>query len=128
MIRRPPRSTLTDTLCPYTTLFRSEAAIGVLGIDAVLDRPTVDLDIILRQLELLTRRDADHMFDQVDAGDRLGHRMFDLKLRVHFEEVEALARRVGDRADQLDLARALIADGLPQREDRQSAVEGKHRS
>src|SRR3546814_16678197 len=27
MIRRPPRSTRTDTLFPYTTLFRSEAAI-----------------------------------------------------------------------------------------------------
>src|SRR3546814_14329258 len=26
MIRRPPRSTLTDTLLPYTTLFRSGAA------------------------------------------------------------------------------------------------------
>src|SRR3546814_12995140 len=25
MIRRPPRSTRTDTLCPYATLFRSEA-------------------------------------------------------------------------------------------------------
>src|SRR3546814_15471192 len=25
MIRRPPRSTLTDTLFPYTTLFRSAA-------------------------------------------------------------------------------------------------------
>src|SRR3546814_12596931 len=25
MIRRPPRSTRTDTLCPYTTLFRSWA-------------------------------------------------------------------------------------------------------
>src|SRR3546814_13759436 len=24
MIRRPPRSTRTDTLCPYTTLFRSK--------------------------------------------------------------------------------------------------------
>src|SRR3546814_3828041 len=24
MLRRPPRSTLTDTLCPYTTLFRSQ--------------------------------------------------------------------------------------------------------
>src|SRR3546814_2495417 len=24
MIRRPPRSTRTDTLCPYTTLFRSD--------------------------------------------------------------------------------------------------------
>src|SRR3546814_14159199 len=23
MVRRPPRSTRTDTLCPYTTLFRS---------------------------------------------------------------------------------------------------------
>src|SRR3546814_18128030 len=27
MIRRPPRSTLTDTLFPYTTLFRSVVAI-----------------------------------------------------------------------------------------------------
>src|SRR3546814_20816820 len=26
MIRRPPESTRTDTLCPYTTLCRSEAA------------------------------------------------------------------------------------------------------
>src|SRR3546814_6034492 len=25
MIRRPPGSTRTDTLCPYTTLFRSDA-------------------------------------------------------------------------------------------------------
>src|SRR3546814_7413503 len=29
MIRRPPRSTLTDTLFPYTTLFRSAAALDV---------------------------------------------------------------------------------------------------
>src|SRR3546814_9013692 len=28
MIRRPPRSTRTDTLFPYTTLFRSTAGIG----------------------------------------------------------------------------------------------------
>src|SRR3546814_15400172 len=27
MIRRPPRSTRTDTLFPYTTLFRSPAAL-----------------------------------------------------------------------------------------------------
>src|SRR3546814_4949242 len=33
MIRRPPRSTRTDTLFPYTTLFRSEAAIrGSIGV------------------------------------------------------------------------------------------------
>src|SRR3546814_10425642 len=28
MIRRPPRSTRTDTLFPYTTLFRSQSAIS----------------------------------------------------------------------------------------------------
>src|SRR3546814_2919088 len=30
MIRRPPRSTLTDTLFPYTTLFRSSSFTGEL--------------------------------------------------------------------------------------------------
>src|SRR3546814_14191288 len=34
MMRRPPRSTRTDTLCPYTTLFRSAAAS--------LERPELD--------------------------------------------------------------------------------------
>src|SRR3546814_20816219 len=32
MIRRPPRSTRTDTLFPYTTLFRSRIA-GLVGLD-----------------------------------------------------------------------------------------------
>src|SRR3546814_8076104 len=48
MIRRPPRSTLTDTLFPYTTLFRSlrtvqdwiigpqlKAIPGVAGVDSI---------------------------------------------------------------------------------------------
>src|SRR3546814_19611242 len=29
MIQRPPRSTRTDTLFPYTTLFRSEFSLGL---------------------------------------------------------------------------------------------------
>src|SRR3546814_3296481 len=51
MIRRPPRSTRTDTLFPYTTLFRSSATpsalriivIGAIGISsgsAVYMQPT----------------------------------------------------------------------------------------
>src|SRR3546814_13969176 len=32
MIRRPPRSTRTDTLFPYTTLFRSQALSLELGV------------------------------------------------------------------------------------------------
>src|SRR3546814_1780538 len=35
MIRRPPRSTRTDTLFPYTTLFRSAQFAVILLIDAV---------------------------------------------------------------------------------------------
>src|SRR3546814_15122401 len=33
MIRRPPRSTRTDTLFPYTTLFRSRNRAGPGGVD-----------------------------------------------------------------------------------------------
>src|SRR3546814_2898735 len=32
MIRRPPRSTRTDTLFPYTTLFRSRLARGAIQV------------------------------------------------------------------------------------------------
>src|SRR3546814_20475951 len=43
MIRRPPRSTRTDTLFPYTTLFRSfghedAAALAALGLHALQHR------------------------------------------------------------------------------------------
>src|SRR3546814_8844363 len=49
MIRRPPRSTRTDTLFPYTTLFRSLAA------DAAAD---------LVSLRARRRRDARHPDDR----------------------------------------------------------------
>src|SRR3546814_3492492 len=40
MIRRPPRSTRTDTLFPYTTLFRS----GEVEMDAaIMDGATLDI-------------------------------------------------------------------------------------
>src|SRR3546814_6821212 len=39
MIRRPPRSTRTDTLFPYTTLFRSRGPPGAVGEGAVRERP-----------------------------------------------------------------------------------------
>src|SRR3546814_16252708 len=36
MIRRPPRSTRTDTLCPYTTLFRSIRTMPITDALALL--------------------------------------------------------------------------------------------
>src|SRR3546814_1317931 len=46
MIRRPPRSTRTDTLFPYTTLFRSKGQEGVgreaAGDDRIPERENID--------------------------------------------------------------------------------------
>src|SRR3546814_950230 len=41
MIRRPPRSTRSDTLFPSTTLFRSGRALDGGGFDATLSVPTL---------------------------------------------------------------------------------------
>src|SRR3546814_3240544 len=57
MIRRPPRSTRTDTLFPYTTLFRS---VG----DFLVGRPDVGEEHVLAVLILPDR----------GGGEILGHR------------------------------------------------------
>src|SRR3546814_4784800 len=44
MLRRPPRSTRTDTLFPYTTLFRSFFAEGVRGHLTKMLKPQFALD------------------------------------------------------------------------------------
>src|SRR3546814_20151240 len=72
MIRRPPRSTRTDTLFPYPTLFRSLAPVvrrhqaGTAEIAAAAD---------------------------VDAGDRAGGRA---QLRHHAQRFQRVDRRVGE--------------------------------
>src|SRR3546814_13790240 len=49
MIRRPPRSTRTDTLVPYTTLFRSGWG-WIDGVDAPLGEESERYRVTLRQL------------------------------------------------------------------------------
>src|SRR3546814_10410749 len=46
MIRRPPRSTRTDTLFPYTTLFRSSADHASLTEDCLLADQTFDIAVV----------------------------------------------------------------------------------
>src|SRR3546814_7450570 len=50
MIRRPPRSTRTYTLCPYTTLFRSAVAWRA-SLRAVADRFTEAFVMALRSMK-----------------------------------------------------------------------------
>src|SRR3546814_14220723 len=52
MIRRPPRSTRTDTLFPYTTLFRS-----ILGLVDRLGIGADHLDAVLLQRAVLEQRE-----------------------------------------------------------------------
>src|SRR3546814_8502063 len=50
MIRRPPRSTRTDTLFPYTTLFRSvPAAISAFSGQYIQERGVSDFEGIVEQ-------------------------------------------------------------------------------
>src|SRR3546814_17120728 len=62
MIRRPPRSTRTDTLFPYTTLFRSDLVdldqdrVAHAALDAFLEDPRVgDEQVVADQLHLLAQ-------------------------------------------------------------------------
>src|SRR3546814_20073461 len=48
MIRRPPRSTRTDTLFPYTTLFRSSSNIPEIKEDNMPDSTKNPISILLR--------------------------------------------------------------------------------
>src|SRR3546814_7772343 len=52
MIRRPPRSTLTDTLFPYTTLFRSMYEGDRVAVDGLGD-PTLEARLSPEALALL---------------------------------------------------------------------------
>src|SRR3546814_17021866 len=100
MIRRPPRSTRTDTLFPYTTLFRSLAHRIVALQDAGRVFPgdrRAGLDLGPRDLRVAAPAGAPLGHEVVDAADAvlvaripvLHGRVFDLRV-VRSEE-----RRVG---------------------------------
>src|SRR3546814_13608569 len=61
MIRRPPRSTRTDTLFPYTTLFRSVQRHRVARVGVAVDR--VQADHLAREME------AQHVLAAVAVDD-----------------------------------------------------------
>src|SRR3546814_17764324 len=69
MIRRPPRSTRTDTLFPYTTLFRSGWQAGEAGVierDAYVLRQSESGDWYLVPLEKAEAFWEDEMDDAAD--------------------------------------------------------------
>ncbi len=60
------------------------------GVDSAFDGMAREGDVLLLDGEVRTRRDADLFAHDIDAGNHLGHRMFDLEARVHFDEIKFL--------------------------------------
>src|SRR3546814_18278549 len=69
MIRRPPRSTLTDTLFPYTTLFRSRERLGEVEMAAIAQCAREEARIEQMQHGVLDA--ADILVDGHPVFDRL---------------------------------------------------------
>src|SRR3546814_3479178 len=87
MIRRPPRSTRTDTLFPYTTLFRS-LELGVLAEAA--DEGAVDLQDVHGQVpERAERRVAGA---EVVEGDAHAEVAEPVRSEEHTSELQSLMR------------------------------------
>src|SRR3546814_5075363 len=98
MIRRPPRSTRTDTLFPYTTLFRSQAVRRecVLEEDAGLTvdvfRATFDHvpetrgEDILPQVPLQYLRSEEHT-SELQSLMRISYAVFCLKKKIQTNQL-----------------------------------------
>ncbi len=74
----------------------------------------VELNLILRELEIAAVGDADLFENQINIGDHFSHRVLDLNACVHLYEVErAIVVQEFDRADAqiFDLAHG-AGDGL----------------
>src|SRR3546814_17525491 len=100
MIRRPPRSTRTDTLFPYTTLFRSAFGVGSLAEyfaayaaagGAPVDRGRFRFWLVYRtlwwalgclQMGLAWRSGADTSVERVVIGRRPAEQELDLLLLI----------------------------------------------
>src|SRR3546814_5580262 len=128
MIRLPPRSTRTDTLLPYTTLFRSSSGLGrglggsaapedVVG-DAARTEDDVDVEAVAQLVGGLPQALA---APQLDGGHGDVHRVDEVG-------VEELADR-GDAAAEphvlavrrlLRLAQRLIGRGIERSEEHTS--------
>src|SRR3546814_4392483 len=92
MIRRPPRSTRTDTLFPYTTLFRSimESTLLFLGVlfAGMAIGMSIALSLLLSAVALMWQLDffnTQLLSQNLQAG-------FDNRSEEHTSELQSLMR------------------------------------
>src|SRR3546814_8545962 len=93
MIRRPPRSTRTDTLFPYTTLFRS-----LPDIDRLLSEDK-ELKVVYRELPILSDESGQAAKASLYAAKQGKYGRFHRALygagQLSKESIEAAAKQAG---------------------------------
>src|SRR3546814_5574756 len=87
MIRRPPRSTRTDTLFPYTTLFRSLVELE----DNILRLLTKSKGSLLDDLELINTLQASKVTSE-DVSEQLRVAEETERSEEHTSELQSLMR------------------------------------
>src|SRR3546814_11383580 len=128
MIRRPPRSTRTDTLFPYTTLFRSLAQRRA----ALAARPRVPADrrrVLARRPRAVAerRRTGAAGFGRDQPEERAATHRSRLLARRH----TVLAHRRAARADRRRARahrRGVISHRIVHRPDRAPTPPGQHQN
>src|SRR3546814_2666652 len=88
MIRRPPRSTLTDTLVPYTTLFRSASTGRKLIFYCAYGERSA---LAVRTSKELGLRNVCHMIGGIDAWKKAGGPL-EGRSEEHTSELQSLMR------------------------------------
>src|SRR3546814_15248867 len=99
MIRRPPRSTRTDTLFPYTTLFRSPRP-GLAAVPGIVSTAAIPL-VLIGLLYIIAMRNSRTEMRRFGEAANL--------LRV---ESRRLERRLGRMRDQLTAARGELSEQI----------------
>src|SRR3546814_1034513 len=95
MIRRPPRSTRTDTLFPYTTLFRSLVRCAAARSAALRHRRRAVLAGVLRGAGagVASRRSEEHT-SELQSLMRISYAVFCLKKKKLFKIFHLIAKSV----------------------------------
>ena len=69
---------------------RQKITPRVLRVEARLDRVPTRANLRLAQRQRTARGNKHLPFDEIDAGDHFGHRVLDLKPRIHFEKIKGI--------------------------------------
>src|SRR3546814_18703928 len=107
MIRRPPRSTRTDTLFPYTTLFRSQPLkasetiirnLRVLAVDQTMDKtPKAGEEVKVSPASTATLEVTPKMAEKLAVAQNIGALTLSLRsLAANTDALEAAINRKSD--------------------------------